>query len=511
MNAMTDPVDRPDASGPPRMPDFRRSRVLVVGDIMLDRYWHGATSRISPEAPVPVVAVRDDEFRLGGAGNVAGNLASLGVRTELAGLCGDDEHADRIQSLLERLAITAHLGRISAARTITKLRVIAQNQQLLRLDFEDRFSKEQGAMLGEQLNQLIGPYDALIFSDYAKGTLGDLNQWIQRARATSTPVIVDPKGIDFHRYRGATVITPNFAEFSAVVGSCHDENEIGVRAARLRDELDLEAVLVTRSEKGMSLFQRGREPLHLPARAVEVFDVTGAGDTVVAALAAALACGTSLSDAARLANVAAGLVVSKLGTASVTAPELQWALQSSDRPAVLRGLCCEDELVARAGRARQRGERIVMTNGCFDLLHPGHIDYLERAKALGDRLIVAVNDDASVMRLKGPERPIQPLATRMRMLSALACVDWVVCFAQDTPERLYQRVLPDVLVKGGDYIGREIAGAQSVQAAGGEVRLLPFLPGYSTTALINRILESSAHQDCDTAGNSGTPIAQPAT
>jgi D-beta-D-heptose 7-phosphate kinase/D-beta-D-heptose 1-phosphate adenosyltransferase len=511
MNAMADPINLAEASGSLRMPDFRRARVLVVGDIMLDQYWHGATSRISPEAPVPVVAVRDDEFRLGGAGNVASNLAALGVRTELAGLCGDDAHADQLQRLLERLAITPHLARLPGARTITKLRVIAQNQQLLRLDFEDKFSAEQCALLDQQLDPLVARYDALVFSDYAKGTLGNLKRWIERARACNTPVIIDPKGVDFERYRGATVITPNFSEFLAVVGHCHDEADIAARAERLREALDLEAVLLTRSEKGMSLFQRGCQPLHLPTRALEVFDVTGAGDTVAAALAAAMACQQSLPDSARIANVAAGLVVSKLGTAAVTAPELEWALRSAESPRVCRGLCCEDELMARVARARTRGERVVMTNGCFDLLHPGHIDYLERARALGDRLIVAVNDDASVMRLKGPQRPIQPLATRMRMLSALACVDWVVSFAEDTPERIYQRVLPDVLVKGGDYAGREIAGAQGVRAAGGEVRLLEFVAGYSTTALIERILESSTYQAQGSAGISGTRIAQSAT
>lgn len=507
MNAMTHPFEHPDAPTSPRIPEFGRSRVLVVGDIMLDQYWHGASSRISPEAPVPVVAIRDDEYRLGGAGNVANNLAALGVHTSLSGLCGQDVHAERLEQMLAKRGIRSRLIRVDGARTITKLRVLAQNQQLIRLDFEDRFSPEQASALAQELDQSGTPCDAVVFSDYAKGTLADLRVWIARARKDGIPVIVDPKGTDFERYRGATVITPNFAEFSAVVGVCRDESDIATRAERLRAHLDLEALLLTRSEKGMSLYQRGQQPVHLPARAVEVFDVTGAGDTVVATLAASLGCGATLAQSAQLANLAAGLVVSKLGTATVSAAELEWALRCVDRATVLRGLCSEDELMARVSRARDRGERIVMTNGCFDLLHPGHVDYLERAKALGDRLIVAINDDASVARLKGPERPIQPLATRMRMLSALASVDWVVAFPEDTPERLYARVLPDVLVKGGDYEGRAIAGAQSIEAAGGEVRLLQFIPGFSTSSLIDRIREAASAATPSLAEKPGMAIA----
>jgi D-beta-D-heptose 7-phosphate kinase/D-beta-D-heptose 1-phosphate adenosyltransferase len=472
-----------------QVPDFKCASLLVVGDVMLDSYWHGKTSRISPEAPVPVVSVGREEARLGGAGNVAYNAAVLGARTCMLGLAGQDDSGDRLDALLKERGITADLIRVPGARTITKLRVMSQNQQLIRLDFEDAFVGWDGSGLMTGFLERLQQVRAVIFSDYAKGMLRQVGLLIAAARAAGKPIIVDPKGTDFGRYRGATVITPNYSEFEAVMGKCRDEAEIEARAIELREALDLSAVLITRSEKGMSLFARGEAPLHLPTRAQEVYDVTGAGDTVVATLGAAMAAGLPLARAAALSNVAAGIVVGKLGTATVTVPELELALRAGNR-ATRRGICCEHQLLARVTQAREQGERIVMTNGCFDLLHPGHIDYLEKARALGDRLIVAVNDDESVRRLKGSQRPLNPLATRMRMLAALSCVDWVVSFAEDTPERLYSRVLPDVLVKGGDYRPEDIAGARQVVAAGGEVRVLDFIEGHSTTKLIERIRDS---------------------
>ncbi len=476
----------PDSELPPRVPDFKCASLLVVGDVMLDSYWHGSTSRISPEAPVPVVSVGREEARLGGAGNVAYNAAVLGARTRMLGLAGEDDAGERLDALLRERGIAADLIRVPGARTITKLRVMSQNQQLIRLDFEDAFAGWDGTGLMAGFLERLNDARAVIFSDYAKGMLRQVGLLIAAARACGKPVIVDPKGSDFDRYRGATVITPNFSEFEAVVGQCKNEADIASRAVALRESLNLSAVLITRSEKGMSLFAKGAAPLHLPTRAQEVYDVTGAGDTVVATLGAAMAAGMPIAQAAALANVAAGIVVGKLGTATVTVPELELALRTGTR-ASSRGICCEHQLLARVTQAREQGERIVMTNGCFDLLHPGHIDYLEKARSLGDRLIVAVNDDDSVRRLKGSERPLNPLSSRMRMLAALSCVDWVVAFSEDTPERLYERVLPDVLVKGGDYRPDDIAGGRQVRAAGGEVRVVDFVDGFSTTSLIERI------------------------
>ncbi|SAK84418.1 rfaE bifunctional protein [Caballeronia calidae] len=430
-------------------PDFSQARVLVVGDVMLDRYWHGPALRLSPEAPVPVVHVQMEETRIGGAGNVALNAAVLGAHTRLLGLAGQDAQADQLEQMLIAGGVECLVQRVEGSRTITKLRILSRHQQLIRADFEDPFLNWNFAELLLAFERQLSDVDVVILSDYSKGALRRSADLIVAARKAGKPVIVDPKGTDFERYRGATVITPNLSEFEAVVGRCENEADIERKGEALRDTLDLEAVLVTRSENGMTLLARNHAPLHLPTRAREVYDVTGAGDTVVATLSAALGAGVSLPECVALANVAAGVVVTKLGTATVSPVELQQAL-SYEAAFAAGGIFEEDGLLCQISGARTRGERIVLTNGYFDTLHPGHIDALEKARALGDKLIVAVNDDASVTRLKGVRRPVNPLSTRMRMVSALSCVDWVVPLSEDTPERLVSRLMPDVLVMGGD-------------------------------------------------------------
>ncbi|MFM9270360.1 bifunctional D-glycero-beta-D-manno-heptose-7-phosphate kinase/D-glycero-beta-D-manno-heptose 1-phosphate adenylyltransferase HldE [Halomonas elongata] len=466
---------------------LEHSRLLVVGDVMLDRYLHGGTSRISPEAPVPVVRVEEDEDRPGGAANVALNIASLGARAALAGLVGDDGNADRLVHRLEDVGVSTHFVRSPDIPTITKLRVMSRNQQLIRLDFEEGLGKVDTQGLAAQVEEALPDADLVILSDYGKGTLTDVAALIARVRDAGKRVLVDPKGSDFSKYRGASVITPNLAEFEAVAGPCPDDATLAVRGEVLRAELELEALLITRSEKGMTLIREGAEPLHLPTRAREVFDVTGAGDTVIGVLGLALAAGHGFPEAMTLANLAAGLVVAKPGTATLSIAELYTAVHG-DKLAEF-GVIEEAPLCEAVRAAQARGERVVMTNGCFDILHAGHVAYLEHARQLGDRLIVAVNDDASIARLKGASRPINPLARRMQVLAGLGAVDWVVPFAEDTPQRLIEAVLPDVLVKGGDYQPEQIAGGEAVRAAGGEVKVLGFEDGVSTTAMISTILD----------------------
>lgn len=451
---------------------------------MLDRYWFGPTSRISPEAPVPVVRVDEIDERPGGAGNVAVNVASLGAAVRLVSITGEDEAAARLGALLQARGVDARLVARKDAPTITKLRVLSRNQQLLRMDFEQACDPGAAETLGASVAALIPGAGAVILSDYGKGALARAGELIAACRAAAVPVLIDPKGADFDRYRGATVITPNQSEFEAVVGPCPDDRTLLERAAALRQRLDLEHLLITRSERGMTLVSAD-EAIHLPAEAREVYDVTGAGDTVIAVTGAGIALGLPMATAAALANLAAGIVVGKLGVGDVTPGELAQALHRRGQGG--RGLVGEDELAARVADARRRGERIVMTNGCFDILHAGHVAYLEEAKALGDRLIVAVNDDASVGRLKGTGRPVNTLLDRMAVLAGLAAVDWVVPFSEDTPERVICRLKPDVLVKGGDYRPEEIAGAGCVTGAGGEVRVLTFREGRSTSEVIRRI------------------------
>ncbi|AZI14047.1 bifunctional D-glycero-beta-D-manno-heptose-7-phosphate kinase/D-glycero-beta-D-manno-heptose 1-phosphate adenylyltransferase HldE [Avibacterium paragallinarum] len=464
---------------------FQQAKVLVLGDVMLDRYWFGATNRISPEAPVPVVRVQENEERAGGAANVAMNIASLNVPVQLLGLTGQDEAGAALSSMLEKQGIDCNFVQLVSHPTITKLRVLSRHQQLLRLDFEEDFHNVQSDELLAKLQSAVQNFGALILSDYGKGTLNAVQSMIQIARQANVPVLIDPKGTDFERYRGATLLTPNMSEFEAVVGKCQNEEDIVEKGLKLIREIELKALLVTRSEKGMTLLRPEQPPFHLPTEAKEVFDVTGAGDTVISVLATALADGRSFEEACYLANVAAGIVVGKLGTSTVSNVELENAIHG--RTTTGFGVMNEQQLKEAVRQAKKRGEKIVMTNGVFDLIHPGHISYLDNARKLGDRLIVAVNSDASVKRLKGESRPINSLDARMAVLAGLSAVDWVVEFTEDTPQRLISEILPDLLVKGGDYKPEDIAGGKEVIANGGEVKVLNFEDGFSSSNVINKI------------------------
>lgn len=466
-------------------PQFNNAKVLVLGDVMLDRYWFGSTNRISPEAPVPVVKVQENEDRAGGAANVAMNIASLNVPVTLHGLVGNDDAGRALDKLLSEHRIQNQCVAVDSHPTITKLRILSRHQQLLRLDFEEGFHNLDCHELLAKLAAEITAYGALILSDYGKGTLDAVQQMIQIARQANVPVLIDPKGTDFERYRGATLLTPNMSEFEAVAGHCNDEDEIVAKGLKMIADFDLSALLITRSEKGMTLLRPNQDPFHLPTQAKEVYDVTGAGDTVISVLATAIADGRPLEEACYLANAAAGIVVGKLGTSTVSPSELEQAIHQ--RAETGFGVVSEAELKAIIQQSKTRGEKIVMTNGCFDILHPGHVSYLENARKLGDRLIVAVNTDESVKRLKGESRPINDLDARMAVLAGLASVDWVVPFAEDTPQRLIGEILPDLLVKGGDYKPEEIAGSQEVWVNGGEVRVLNFENGCSTTNVIKKI------------------------
>ncbi|KGD74788.1 heptose 1-phosphate adenyltransferase [Tatumella morbirosei] len=472
------------------LPDFGRAGVLVIGDVMLDRYWYGPTQRISPEAPVPVVKVETIEERPGGAANVAMNIAALGTASRLIGLTGADEAAQTLSRTLENVNVGCDFVKVSTHPTITKLRILSRNQQLIRLDFEEGFDNIDPEPINQQMRSTVGSVGAVVLSDYAKGALSDVQTLIGIARDAGVPVLIDPKGTDFERYRGATLLTPNLSEFEAVAGKCRDVDDIVQRGMALLSDYELSALLVTRSENGMTLLQPGKEPVHLPTLAQEVYDVTGAGDTVIGVLAAALAAGCSLEDACFLANAGAGVVVGKLGTSTVSPVELENAIHA--RPDSGFGVMDEQQLKAAVEQARARGEKVVMTNGVFDILHAGHVSYLANARQLGDRLIVAVNSDASTRRLKGDSRPVNPLINRMIVLGALEAVDWVVSFEEDTPQRLISEILPDLLVKGGDYKPEEVAGGQEVVANGGEVRILNFEDGISTTNIIKTIRSRSS-------------------
>jgi D-beta-D-heptose 7-phosphate kinase/D-beta-D-heptose 1-phosphate adenosyltransferase len=466
---------------------------------MLDRYLWGEVRRISPEGPVPVVRLRERSETLGGGGNVAANLAALGCRVGLVSVRGNDEAGRRLAALVADRGIEARLLTDDRRPTVTKTRVIASAQQLFRLDEEETGEIDTG--LCREMLQVVGDrlkhFRALILSDYGKGVLGTqgvCRQLIAMGKRQGIPVLVDPKGLDWQRYRGATCITPNTAELRLAAGlpDTAARDELLAAAADICRRLDLDRLLLTRGARGMCLVGGSRGPYIVRARAREVFDVSGAGDTVVAVMAAGLAGGLGFEKSAHVANLAAGIVVGKLGTQAVTSQELETALRleesrNSGMPA--KELSLESALMQiKAWRAA--GNRIVFTNGCFDLLHPGHINLLHQAKSLGDRLVVGVNTDASVRRLKGPRRPILSQQDRSALLSALGSVDLVLLFDEDTPLNLISAIKPDILVKGADYRREDVVGGDVVESYGGQVRLVSLLKGYSTTDITRRILSA---------------------
>ena len=466
------------------VPRFDGHTVLVMGDVMLDRYWHGDNVRMSPEAPVPVVQVDVCEDRPGGAANVALNVVALGAGCVLIGAVGDDAAGVILRAKLEAAGVQVDFLTVPGWSTITKLRVFSRQQQLLRLDFESPLPDLHAVELLKRMERWMDHVDAVVLEDYDKGVLANPEAVLAALGGRRVPVVVDPKFKPLARYRGATLIKPNLLEFQRQVGVADSDAEFELRARQLMQLQAIPAMVITRGAAGMTVLEENQASVHLPARQVAVFDAIGAGDTVAATLAVALAAGATLVGAAALANVAAGLAVSRPGTVAVSAPELVQAVALDKRAG--RGVLTVAQLQRAVAAAQAVGERIVFTNGCFDILHAGHVGYLKEARALGDRLIVAVNADASVRRLKGAGRPVNPLAQRMAVLAALAAVDWVVSFDADTPEELLTCLRPDVLAKGGDYQLDEVVGAALVRAWGGDVKVLSVLANYSTTAILAR-------------------------
>ena len=472
-------------------------RLLVIGDLMLDRYVWGDIGRISPEAPVQVLRWREENESLGGAANVANNLAALGCEVRLFGLVGEDAEGERLKTLAKDAGIEGKF--IFCDRgfpTTCKTRLIARSQHVIRMDKEGT-PKSQGALEEKLIGELRGALDGVdgvICSDYLKGVLppGLLNAIFAAADARGVSVIIDPKGRDFSKYRGAKALTPNLEEIKQVTGiPVNDEADLDRAAGKIIQDIENEFLLVTRGAEGMTLYGRQGRVTHEKARALDVFDVTGAGDTAVALFGLAYFAGASPEEIARLANLAAGIVVGKVGTSTVSLSELLNADLTGKQGTTSKILDPED-LLSRLRHERAKGRVVVFTNGCFDLPHVGHIQYLQQARQLGDLLVVGLNDDASVYRNKGEGRPLIEEMQRAQLLAALACVDFVAFFCEDTPKNLIERVRPDILVKGGDYETGEVVGRDLVESFGGRVEVLPFIEGISTSDIVGTILERYA-------------------
>ncbi len=468
-------------------------KILVVGDVMLDRYWHGDSGRISPEAPVPVVKVSEFEDKAGGAANVAKNIVHLGANASLLGIIGDDDNGKHLETLLKDEGISSRLVKQSQAPTITKIRVLSRRQQVVRLDIEESFTQKNADLLSEAFASLVDQFEMVLFSDYNKGSLANISAMISMAKKAGKTVLVDPKSKDLSDYAGADFITPNLTEYLAAGGLLGDEEQIAQSVRKIISDCKLGAMLLTRSEQGMSLIS-AQQKHDFDAQTLEVADVTGAGDTVIATLAVMLATQMPEAQAVEIANVAAGISVTRLGAATVAPEELSAKLAEYLGKTGERYHPATEEVFDHINQARRRGETIVFTNGCFDILHAGHVRYLAQAKARGDKLVVGLNNDQSITRLKGADRPINKLEERATVLMALASVDWVIPFGaieeDDTPANLIKALNPDILVKGGDYKVEDIAGADTVLANGGRVEVLEFVNDCSTSNMINKIKTS---------------------
>ena len=466
---------------------------LVIGDVMLDRYLMGNVNRISPEAPVPVVLLKKSEDRAGGAANVAANLSGLGLHTQIIGCIGEDDAGHTLNKLMMENGIdTSHIMKSKFRPTVSKTRVMGGNQQIVRIDDESSaiFNPQESAELLTQVALALSakPF-MVILSDYAKGLLSDntCKAIIQQCRAIGIPVIADPKGHDYSKYKGANALTPNKKETAEACNVPMHETEALLQAAQqLKDRLGLDFIAVTRGEEGISYIDH-EQIQHISATAKKVFDVSGAGDTVIATLAAGMMHGLNTHDALQLANIAAAIVVGKVGTVPVSQIELLQALVSENKLSQADKICDKTQLMSLISQWKANHEKIVFTNGCFDLLHAGHVTYLEAAKKTGDKLILGLNTDRSVNALKGPTRPVIHEQDRARVLAALASVDAVILFDEDTPINLINAIQPDVIAKGSDYTEAQVVGAKEVKSWGGRVALIDLVAGRSTSGILKKI------------------------
>lgn len=476
---------------------FHAARVLVLGDVMLDRFVYGSVERISPEAPIPVVTIERYMNMPGGAANVARNVAAMGARAILIGVVGEDEWAKNLRSdFASSPTIDAHLVADASRPTTVKTRYVADGQQVMRADRESRAplcADVERRFLDAFLDVLDG-VGVIVLSDYAKGVLSDsvTRAVIEAARRAQKTIIVDPKSRDFAKYRGATILTPNRFELQVACGhACVAQEQVVDGARRVLAQNICDTVVVTLGKDGISVIGASDLNVHLPAAARQVFDVSGAGDTVIAAIALGLASGGDIVEASALANIAAGIAVGRRGTATVSTGEIVAELQSFGGGTDPQKVFALESVLRLARHWREQGLKIAFTNGCFDLLHPGHISLLEQARQSADRLIVGLNADLSIRRLKGPNRPVQSEVARATVLGAVKSVDAVVIFSEDTPLELIQKIEPDVLVKGADYTRDTVVGADLVIARGGKVVLAKFLPGHSTTNTLERVVTVS--------------------
>lgn len=467
--------------------------VLVIGDLMLDRYLIGDVQRISPEAPVPVVLLKHQNDRAGGAANVAANLANLGITTRIAGCVGEDAEATTLLALINHLGIKSEAVIQSSERpTIAKTRVMSSHQQIVRIDQESQaaLSEAENTELHILMTRAIHDQPAIvILSDYAKGVLSEstCRFIIETCHQAKIPVLVDPKGHDYNKYKGATALTPNKKETAEACGVSMNDNKALLAAAKqLKKSLGLDFLAVTRGEEGITLLEQDADH-HIAATAKQVFDVSGAGDTVIATLAAGLIHGLSAQEALSLANTAAGIVVGKVGTVPIQLDELLHELTSKNASKQADKICDLPSLKNKVNTWRASHQKIIFTNGCFDLLHAGHVTYLEAAKKTGDKLILGLNTDRSVSALKGPTRPVIHENDRARVLAALEAVDAVILFDEDTPLNLIDLVRPDVIVKGDDYTEEQVVGGKEVKAWGGSIKLIPLVQGRSTTGILEKI------------------------
>ena len=466
------------------VPRFDSAKVLTVGDAMIDRYWHGNAKRISAEAPIPVVEVKEIEDRLGGAANVALNVSTLGAESYLVAATGSDVAARELKDKLNASNIHSTLLKDPLKPTTIKVRLVSQNQQIVRADFEENFDISVESLVSAATN--FDRIDTVILSDYDKGLLSDPQALIKEYVSRKVPVLVDPKHKDFSLYQGATLVKPNINELRHAIGSWDSEQDMIKKVKSLLEKFSWSAVLITRASDGMTLVELGAQT-HFPARTRDVYDTSGAGDTVISVLGASVSSGFTLKDSVGLSNIAAGIVVGNFGVTSISGPELREEVSLIEKQSYNQGGMSVEQLVSAVRDSKAKGDRIVFTNGCFDILHAGHVNYLEEAKREGDKLIVGLNSDESVARMKGKGRPINTIDRRMKIIASLEVVDWVVCFDEDTPESLIELISPNVLVKGGDYSVDQILGSEHVRSSGGEVKVLSFIEDCSTSILVEKI------------------------